>query len=776
MNRSCRVAVQTAWFATTGLLWLAAPLLAEDASRTGAIVGEIASVVTSQPLTGALIAVDGTARITLSDSAGRFRIEALPIGTYRLLVSKEGFLPRREADVVVTVDRDTPVSLRLQDAPARAETVEVTASYFATPEDVATGAFAMTYEEVRRAPGALGDVSRMIQSLPSAMVRDDARNDIVARGGSPSENLILVDGLEVPNLSHFAAQGVSGGAISMLNTELIGEASFMAGGFPAPYGQRLSSVLEIGLREGNRKHFKTEFDLGIAGAGLVAEGPIGRRGSWIASARRSYFDLVASAFNVADVPLYSNYQTKAVYQLNARNRLSFVSLGGWEKIHEDVPWEDADNPDVMIVDDVGWRTASGLNLQTLLGTRGVGTLSLAHNESAFSTDAWDRTLESQQVEHNRSRERESTAKYDLTYAVPRLGSVRAGAYAKRLGASYDLVQPLGVDNPYAIEVARLNALALRDRFAAAQIGGYLQLSHRLGGLAALTLGGRYDYFGLRRAARVSPRAGFALHLTRKLDLTASAGRYYQMPALVLMKATASNAGLDPIRADHYVAGLSLYPRPDMKVTVEAYRKHYTGYPVSTEIPSLSLASAGDSYDAESLMMPAVSAGRGRASGLEVYVQKKLTRALWGQASYAYSRTQQRALDGIWRPSAFDLPHVLSLVAGYKIGHGLETSAKFSYSSGRPDTPLLLSESAAQNRLVYDVTQINAERVPSYSRLDVRVDKRYAFKWGGLVFYVEADNVYNRKNVRQYVWNAKTGQRQAWEQLRFLAIGGVNVEF
>jgi hypothetical protein len=273
---------QLGWMSTLaalGCLLLTPPAHAELTARTGSIGGQIAGLVTQQPIAGAIVTVEGTGLSAQTDAEGRFRIEGLAVGSYRLLVSARGFVPQREADVNVTVGRETPLSLKLQDAVARNEQVEVSASYFSKPDDVATSAFHMSYEDVRRAPGALGDVGRMLQALPSAMVRDDMRNDIVARGGSPSENLILVDGIEVPNLSHFGAQGVSGGAISILNAELISDVDFMAGGFPAPYGQRLSSVLEVGLREGSREHFESEFDLGIAGAGFVAEGPIGKRGA-----------------------------------------------------------------------------------------------------------------------------------------------------------------------------------------------------------------------------------------------------------------------------------------------------------------------------------------------------------------------------------------------------------------------------------------------------------------------------------------------------------------
>jgi hypothetical protein len=193
------------------------------------------------------------------------------------------------------------------------------------------------------------------------------------------------------------------------------------------------------------------------------------------------------------------------------------------------------------------------------------------------------------------------------------------------------------------------------------------------------------------------------------------------------------------------------------------------------MPNVTLADLGDQFDA-GYLMPLASAGLGRADGVELFAQKKLSRALWGQISYAYSRTESRALDGVWRASIFDLPHALALVGGWKMGRGFELSTKFSYTSGRPNLPFDLAESERQNRAVYDLARFKSERLPAYHRLDLRLDRRTAHKWGNLVFYVEAENVYNRNNVRMYLWNAKTRQPEAVSQLKMLVMGGVNVEF
>jgi hypothetical protein len=759
------------------------PILAASATlgattaveKVGAIDGTVSAEVTQQPLEGVAISLENTDLSTSTDATGHFRIENVPIGEHRLHFSRESYLPTIVADVVVTAGRETQVSAALQESVRLKEDVTVRASYFAQPEGVTTGAYSMSYEEVRRAPGAVGDVGRMIQSLPAAVVRDDQRNDIVARGGSPSENLVLVDNIEVPNISHFGGQGASGGPVTMLNAQTISDVSFLAGGFPAAYGDRLSSVLDVSLREGRRDHVQAEFDLDMAGAGMLLEGPLGSKGSWLVSGRRSFLDLVAGAWNITSVPQYANYLGKAVYDVTPRNRLTFISLGGWDTISFDVDPNDLEDTSTSSFDNVGWRGVAGLTWRALLGENGVSMLSLSDSENSFKTDVRDSLLDNSLVERNRSRERETTIREDLTFRVGHLGSVRAGGFAKRLGGGYDYSAPLGEENYFSTDATRINALALKEDVVTWTGGGYLEARPRLGSWATASLGGRIDRYVLNNATKVSPRAGLTFHLRSNLDLSATYGRYYQNPTLILMRAFPDNAGLTPIRADHYVAGLTFRPAPDLQISVEGYAKRYSDYPVSTQFPSLTYADAGEQVDVSSYMMPYASQGQGRSTGVELHVHKRLSGRLWGQVSYAYSRTQNRALDGLWRPSTFDLPHVLSVIAGVKATRSLELSTKFTTTSGRPTTPLL-PESYEQNRAIYDVIHVNSERAPSYQRLDLRLDRRESHRWGNLVFYLELDNVTNRKNVLFYDWNSKKRELSTEPQLTFMAIGGINVEF
>jgi len=749
-----------------------------DESSRGKIVGRVTDRESRQPIPGANVLVEGTPLGSSTRPDGRFEIPLVPVGTYTLRFSCVGYGSVRVSDVVVATGHPVQVEPALQEE-SLSNVGEVVArgALFAKPDEVTTSAYGLNYEEIRRAPGALGDVDRIVQSMPGVVPTNDQRNDLVVRGGSPSENLTVVDNVDVPNLSHFGTQGASGGPISMLNTEFIREANFMAGGFPARFGGKLSSVLDVSLREGNREQVSGDADLSISGAGGLVEGPIGEQGSWMLAARRSFLDLIFGSYGLTAVPRYSNYQAKATEDLDPANKLWFVSIGGIDKIEFSADSHPMDNYSSMNIISGGWRTISGINWQMLWGKHGYGVLGLSDALDVFDQQARDALLQDQLVFRNSSREGTTTLKYDGVLNVEGAGEFTFGAAARVLRNTLDVQQPIGVSDMWSASSQRLDTLSLQSRPVLHDYAAYAQWSGDLLRRMKVTAGLRFETFGYAGdAGSLEPRIGLSYAIDTDVSVNASYGIFRQMPPVVFLEAAPGNELLRPIRADHYVLGLSAFPRPDLKVSVEAYIKRYSDYPVSDDHPTFSLANAGDDYSISGYLFPMVSAGRGEARGVEFYLQKKLVDRLYGQISYSFSRARYAGLDGVMRPGSFDIPNVLSVVGGYKLSDAWECSAKFTYATGRPFTPLDLAASAAQNRLILDVARTNAERLPDYHRLDVRADYRAQFSGWSLVSYVEIQNVYNRKNLFMYVWDAKTGKQVITTQVGFFPVGGFVIEF
>lgn len=751
-------------------------------SEQGWIEGIVVDRATQRPVPSAVILVDATGGHVLSGEDGRFKIDGIKSGVQTLRVEASGYEPVSSPELKISPRRATTVTITLIASPQFREDVMVTAPIAPPPAGVTTSSYGIASEEIRRSAGSLGDVNRFVQSLPGLAAVGDIRNDLVARGGSPVENLTRVDGFETPTLSHFSTVGGTGGVVTLLNAELIADATFLAGGFPADYGDRLSSVLDVRLREGNRTRHAFEADVNFAGASIVAEGPLGsgQKGSWIGTVRRSFVDLLANSANIASVPEMTAYTFKAAFDLGRRHKLWAVSFGGAERIDFNLDDDDPDEPDYVGIEHRGGRTVFGVGWRHLLWDRAFGVVSFSNSSAGYEIDARDRLLGGDSlILRDHSTENVTTIQYDLSWQPFRTWTIRSGALIKALGRDLDLAQPKGVQMPYSVRPREDTPGLTLDFTATAPIAAaYVQASGQVLPRTTLTGGLRVTRFvELGDVKAYDPRGGLEFRLSRTVRLSVAAGRYHQQPELVSVVAVPGNANLAPIESDHLVGGVKYEPNPGLLVSAEIYRKWYRAYPVSLEYPQLTLANHGSEFNtSDLLLLPMTSDGKGRVHGLEFFLKKRLAAGLYGQIAYSWSRTEQAALDGVFRRGAFDTPHVMTAIAGYRLGERWEVSGRFTYATGRPYTPPLLPESVDQNRLIYDVARFNAARLPAFHRLDVRVDRKFTLFGRNTSLFADMQNLYNRRAVIEYSWNQKTRELYAEKQLEFLPIVGINIEF
>jgi hypothetical protein len=674
------------------------------------------------------------------------------------------------------------------------QSITVTAPAFQAPEAVKNSGFLVEPREILKSAAALQDVSRYVQGLPGVAIgTNDFRNDIIVRGGSPLENLFLVDNVEIPNINAFANFASAGGTVSLLDAELLQDVTFLTGGYPAPYINRTSSVLQVTQREGSRTQFAARATLGFAGAGAILEGPINAgKGSWVVSARRSFLDLFTRDVGFGGVPIVYALNAKAVYDPTQRDRFWLVNIAGVDEIRLGLT-ESTDLDKEIANFDIrynGWRSATGFNWQRTFGSRGVGLLGVTHSEARVGQQVKDLVSQgvplpgvppdvviarSPVVYSENSGEGETTIKYDLTVHVPFFDTVQSGGSFKTFRIDYTVASPYGNDTPYS-PVPGVDPLFLDTRFRSYQTGAYLQASKQLASRVNLTLGGRVDHYAILSQARFSPRAGVRVRLTDALSWNASAGSYHQQPAFLFVSAFPQNASLVPWRADHYVTGVAWSPNVALRVTAEAYRKTYTKYPVASDLPAVSLANIGDTFDVREILFPLTSAGKGYAEGVEFFVEKRRSSKFYGQGNLSLSRTRHAGLDGVLRPGSFDYPFVFNLLGGYRLSPRWEVSARFSFLSGRPFTPYDQAVSTAERRGVYDLTRVNAERAPDYGRIDIRVDRTFTVGGQPLNVFVGVQNLTNRRNFATYSWNRRTNTQQFGEQQGSFPILGLDWRF
>lgn len=225
-------------------------------------------------------------------------------------------------------------------------------------------------------------------------------------------------------------------------------------------------------------------------------------------------------------------------------------------------------------------------------------------------------------------------------------------------------------------------------------------------------------------------------------------------------------------------GISFDVAATTRASIEAYRKTYSDYPVSTQIPSLSLADVGDTFAVLDTLFPMTSAGRGAATGVELYVDRRRREgSRWnGEANLAFSRARYSGVDGVMRPGSFDYPIVANFNGGFRVASMWTVSARMAYLAGRPFTPVDPVLSGAQRRAVYDLSRVNAERLPDYFRLDVRVDRSFRRGSQAISVFAGVQNVTNRRNVAGPSWDRRNNRLSTSEQRGIFPILGLEWPF
>ena len=732
---------------------LVVAILALGSAAAGAqsLTGRVVDAVTQETLPGANVAVLGADGAILAGAAadldGEFVIGGATPGTYRVQASFVGYEAQTRTDVVVQQSRPTFVLFELRQA-ALGEEVVVRSGFFDDAPDAPVSVAALGPEEIRRTPGGQNDISRSLLTLPGVSAGTDTRSDLLVRGGGPSENAYFVDGIEIPQINHFATQGATGGALGLLNVDFIREATFYTGGFPVRYGDAASSVLVIENRPGSPGLLSGDVTVGASEAAVSLDGSSGPDFNWTFSARRSYLQLLFQALGLPIRPAYWDFQNRTEWDLTDDDRLVFFGI--WAIDDFDIVQPEADDFEGQelvssVVDNDQRSYTTGLSWRRLV-PGGFFTTAVSRSYQEFFFDDLDEAgdpLFSNVSEEAAWRLRTDG---DLRLA-PRL-TLGVGGGASRETIASEFFQRATPATPFDTDVRFGTELGLWKGFA------YSQLTGRVGSRLALTGGVRLDATDfLDEAVSVSPRASAAFDVSDRVRLSAAVGRFTQAPEPISLAVQEQgafvNRSLDWIDVTQVVGGVAVEVVPSLQVSAEGYYKAYGDYPVSASDPRVSLANLGGGFGVAGAE-PLVSAGDGRAYGVEVSAQKRLTSRVYGLGAYTLGWSEFTGADGVYRPSAWDIRHNLSLTGGVRLG-GWEVGTRLTVQSGRPFTPFDLAASEAEYALsrrgVPDLDRLNAERTPGYARWDLRVDRRFGLgrSVNGVV-YLDVQNVLDRENV------------------------------
>ncbi len=750
------------------LLVLVSGLQSAELDEKGVIKGRVVNSSTQEPVFGANVLLVGTTLGASTDLDGVFEVRNVPSGTYIVRVTSVGYSPNVRTDVVVSPSRPAELRIDIIESLVEVEGVSVTASYFQKLPDKPVSTLSQSNEEIRRLPGGLEDVVRAISILPGVAQVQAGRNDLIVRGGAPSENLFVIDNIEVPNINHFGTQGASGGPLSYINLDFVRDTRFSTGGFAARYGDKLSSVLTINLREGRTDHLGGKATISASQFGLNLEGPMSSKGSFIFSARRSYLDFIFKAAGFGFVPEYWDFLGKADYRLGQNDELSIIGIGVLDNVRffNDTEEQRFDNSRVLGSDQD--QVVAGATWRHLF-TSGYTSVTFSRVDVSFDYLQSDSLLNP--IFGSSSREIENTLRGDVVWLIGTGSELSGGVQSKFISFDNAVIIP-------AFESSFGDSLSISRSYGtdAWKAAGYVQFSQSLGDWR-LTGGVRADYFDLiDKPFTLAPRFSFTYALLPTLNLNGSVGRYYQSPSYVWLAGNPFNRGLKPIGVNQYILGADYLLRPDTRVSIEVYRKNYSDYPASLTRPYLVMANTGAGFGgseegfASFGFDPLTSAGTGRSQGIELLVQKRLSEVpCYGTVSVSYNTAEFVALDGISRPGSFDQHWILNVGGGYIFNEHWEISTKFRLATGRPYTPF--GPGGVQSPAEY-----NTARVGTNHSLDVRVDRRWQFDSWTLITYVDVQNIYNRQPLDVPRYNTRTQQAEVNQSIGILPSIGISAEF
>ena len=715
---------RSAWL----IVLVATSLAAQE--KNGIISGEVRDAVTKQALPGANVVVVGVRRGAATDEKGYFVIKGIPLGTYQLKVSYIGYQATAQEDVPVVQARNTTVHIELTPTQIELEGATVTGGYFRKSTEHAVSYRTLSPQEIRRSPGSAEDIFRVMQSLPGVASAGGKSAQLIVRGGSPEENLTLLDNIEIHNPIHFARTGESMGIISIVNPSLLKDVNFLTGGFPAKYGDKMSSVFDMTMVDGNKEVHNTDINANVAGLGAMVDGPVLNNGTMVFSARRGFFDLLTSLLGRPASPSYYDAVGKLTYDIDAKNRLSFVGFYYLDQIKREgavgmKSSSDAGKYNYLTRDDYG--TAVGVNWRYLVSPNAYSLTTLSYSDNGWNTlrgTEAERGLLGENI-----LEKSYTLKSEITYQINPRFDIKGGAQIRYIESKQVSWKP--ADTTRSGQFIPASSISYLPEVST-KPSVFLQSTWKPWARLSLSAGVRYDYFSFTREATLSPRLSASYQLTDRTAFNMAFGKFYQTPASYQIALDPINQQLRSSRATHYILGVEQLLRDDLRGTLEVYYKDLSNVIVGSDTNSI-----------------LYNTGSGFARGIEFSLQKKFTDGFVGTASYTYSESKRRDAEGRAEyVFEFDRPHILNLIAGLELGDNWQLGAKFQYASGNPYTPAV---GVAQKNNTYYVVDgdYNSARFPAYHKLDVRIDKKFVFGSWTLTAYLDLWNVYNRQNVLDY---------------------------
>jgi hypothetical protein len=735
-------------------------------SQNGIVRGKTVNLTNNQALEGVKILIIELSTGTISDAEGAFEFTKLPPGIYTFRATATGYKPAFQNEITVTNARSITLDFSLEELVSGKESEEVVVKgpKFQRNTESPVSLKTLNATEIERLPGANRDVSKVIAALPGVASRATFRNDIIIRGGSPGENKFYLDGIEVPNINHFATQGSSGGPVGLLNVNFINEVDFYSGAFPANRANGLSSVLAFKQKDGNEDGLITNFALGSSDAALTFDGPLGKKANFIFSARRSYLQFLFAALKLPILPTYNDFQYKVNVDLNAKNRISFIGLGAIDQfaLNADVNDGLTDTAQIAynkfllgnIPMQSQWNYTVGINYQHF-SEQSIQNIVVSRNMLNNKAYRYKDLIETPAnlLQNYSSFEAENKVRMEHTYRKNGFRwNVGLGyEYARYRNDTYANVTIQG----FPVVIDYTSDLFLSKYAFFTQVSQSF-FKERLNASFGLRMdGSNYSKTMANPLNQLSPSLSVNFRINESLALNANVSRFHQIPAYTILgyrnslgELVNKQNDIQYIRADHFVIGAEYRTKASSRFTLEGFFKNYDRYPFSLK-DSICLANQGSDFGV--VGNEAVkSMSQGRTYGGEFLFQQKLYKGFYAVVAYTYVISEFKNKNDEYVPTAWDSRHIVSLTGGKRFKKGWELGMRWLFSGGSPYTPYDIETSSLISNWningvgLLDFNRLNTEREASFHQLNVRLDKKLFLDKFNMNFYLDIQNLYGYK--------------------------------
>lgn len=720
------------------------------------VKGTVIDKSSRQPLEFINVMIVGLNKGGVTNAEGKFSIGQVPPGIYRLQASAIGYKTVTTPEYILST-RDLHIQIEMEENQTELEGVTVTASPFRRDIESPVSLRIIGLQEIEKSPGANRDISRIVQSYPGvAFSPIGYRNDLIVRGGSPSENRFYLDGVEIPNINHFSTQGASGGPVGILNADLIREVNFYTGAFPTDKGNALSSVLDFKLRDGDMERNSLKATLGASEVSLASNGHLGKKTSYLVSVRQSYLQFLFDMLGLPFLPTFTDAQFKLKTRFDARNELTVLGLGGIDKMKLNTKADDEDNEYILsylpkiqqetFTLGAVYRHYAGAHVQSVVASHSYLNNRNTKYQQNDESDPDRLMLRLRSTEQNTQLRLENSSSF-------RNWKVTVGTSLDYSQYSNTTFQKVYTDRAQTFDYHTYLGIMRWGLFGTVN---YTSIDERF----TASLGLRADANNYSAAMKdlsdqLSPRLSLSYQLTEHWSLSGNAGLYYQLPPYTALGFKNNNGlyankyALRYMQVSQGSIGLNWRKGDTFEVSVERFYKDYDKIPLSVA-DGIPLTCKGNDYGVIGNEL-LTSTAQGRSYGAELLLKWLVAKKLNLASSFTLFKSEYRTdKESEYIASAWDNRFIFNLRGTYNLPRHWSVGMKVSCIGGAPYTPYDADKSSlvtawnAQGKPYYDYTRYNEERLPAFTQVDIRIDKTFYLKRCMLGFYIDLQNIAGSK--------------------------------